>query len=65
MVWLLEELNIPYTLVTHLRDLKTILAPPSLAQATPLGKSPTLVTAGGVAIVESSAILGALLVAGL
>ncbi|KAL8283401.1 hypothetical protein RQP46_005811 [Phenoliferia psychrophenolica] len=60
-VWLLEELAIPYTLVTHIRDAVTVLAPPSLRDATPLGKSPTLVTSEGAVIIESSAILAYLI----
>lgn len=58
VLWLLEELKIPYNLVTHLRDPITMLAPPSLHAVTPRGKSPTLVTADGEFIVESSAIIG-------
>ncbi|KAK4700750.1 EEF1A N-terminal glycine/lysine methyltransferase, partial [Phenoliferia sp. Uapishka_3] len=61
VLWLLEELEVPYTLVTHIRDAKTMLAPPSLRDASPSGKSPCLVTADGHAIVESSAIMGYLI----
>lgn len=58
VLWLLEELQIPFTLVTHIRDPTTLLATASLIDATPLGKAPTLITAGGDPIVESSAIIG-------
>ncbi|KAL8276214.1 hypothetical protein RQP46_011375 [Phenoliferia psychrophenolica] len=61
VLWLLEELEVTYTLVTHIRDLETKLAPPSLHAATPRGKAPTLVTADGVVIIESSSIMAYLI----
>lgn len=61
VLWLLEELQIPFTLVTHIRDPTTLLATASLIDATPLGKAPTLITAGGDPIVESSAIIAYLI----
>ncbi|KAK4700392.1 glutathione S-transferase, partial [Phenoliferia sp. Uapishka_3] len=61
VLWLLEELEVPYTLVTHIRDPVTHRSPPSLHEATPLGKAPTLVTADGVSIIECSAIMAYLL----
>lgn len=56
MLWLLEELGVPYEIVRYQRDPKTILAPPELAKIHPLGKSP-VITDGGEAIAESGAIL--------
>ena len=56
VLWLLEELEIPYELVTYKRDPKTVLAPPELAAIHPLGKSP-VVTDDGNTIAESGAIL--------
>jgi glutathione S-transferase len=56
VLWLLEELEIPYELVTYKRDPQTVLAPPELAKIHPLGKSP-VVTDDGNTIAESGAIL--------
>lgn len=42
VLWLLEELGLPYQLQRYKRDPKTLLAPPELAQVHPLGKSPVL-----------------------
>lgn len=56
MLWLLEELGVPYEIVSYKRDPKTMLAPPELAKVHPLGKSP-VITDGGAAIAESAAIL--------
>jgi glutathione S-transferase len=56
VLWLLEELSIPYRIVHYERDPKTMLAPPSLRAIHPLGKSPVLRDAGSV-IAESGAIL--------
>ncbi|KAL8283417.1 hypothetical protein RQP46_005827 [Phenoliferia psychrophenolica] len=44
-----------------MRDAKTHLAPPSLVEATPLGKAPTLITADGEVIIETSAIIAYLI----
>lgn len=55
VVWLLEELEIPYEVVAHARDPKTRLAPPALLAVHPLGKSPLLVD-DGVTIAETGAI---------
>jgi glutathione S-transferase len=52
VLWLLEELEVPYELVRYERDPKTLLAPPTLAAIHPLGKSPVIVdrpSAGGAA----------------
>lgn len=42
ILWLLEELECEYDIAAYQRDDTTNLAPPELAQATPLGKSPVI-----------------------
>lgn len=56
ILWLLEELELDYEIVTHQRDAKTSLAPESLTQVHSLGRSPVLETPHGV-IAESGAIV--------
>ena len=56
VLWLLEELEVPYELVKYQRDPRTDLAPPELQKIHPLGKSP-VVTDNGQTIAESGAIL--------
>ena len=56
VLWLLEELGLPYTIKRYQRDPKTKLAPPELKAVHPLGKSP-VITDGGETIAESGAIL--------
>jgi glutathione S-transferase len=56
VLWLLEELELPYELVKYERDKKTMLAPPSLQAIHPLGKSP-VITDGDVTVAESGAII--------
>lgn len=56
VLWLLEELEVPYEIVRYKRDPDTLLAPPELAKVHPLGKSP-VVTDDGRTIAESGAIL--------
>lgn len=56
VLWLLEELGVPYEIVKYERDPKTMLAPRELANIHPLGKSP-VVTDGADVIAESGAIL--------
>ena len=56
IIWLLEELAIPYDLVRYQRDAVTNLAPPELKAINPLGKSP-VITDGAVRIAESGAIV--------
>lgn len=56
VLWLLEELGIKYELKYYERDPKTMLAPPSLRQIHPLGKSP-VITDGDLTIAESGAII--------
>ena len=56
VLWLLEELGVPYEIVRYQRDPKTMLAPPELAKIHPLGKSP-VITEGDAVIAESGALL--------
>ncbi len=56
ILWLLEELGLPYELVRHQRDPLTRLAPPELRAVHPLGKSPVIVE-DGVVLHESGAIV--------
>jgi len=56
VLWMLEELELPYELVKYQRDPKTMLAPKSLEAIHPLGKSP-VVADGEAVIAESGAIL--------
>jgi glutathione S-transferase len=56
VLWLLEELGVPYEIKKYQRDPATSLAPPSLREVHPLGKSP-VVTDDGLVIAESGAIL--------
>jgi len=55
VLWLLEELKIPFDIKRYQRDAKTKLAPPELRAVHPLGKSP-VITDGDVTIAESGAI---------
>jgi glutathione S-transferase len=56
VLWLLEELELPYEIQHYQRDPKTSLAPPELRQVHPLGKSP-VVTDDGRTVAESGAII--------
>jgi glutathione S-transferase len=56
VLWLLEELALPYEIVPYQRDAQTNLAPESLKTIHPLGKSPVLED-GGHVVIESGAIL--------
>jgi glutathione S-transferase len=56
VLWLLEELGLPYELQRYARDPKTMLAPPALRAVHPLGKSP-VITDGAVTLAESGAII--------
>jgi len=60
ILWLLEELGLPYEIKRYQRDAKTMLAPPELLKVHPLGKSP-VITDGGVTVAESGAIIEYLL----
>lgn len=56
ILWLLEELQLPYEIQQHRRDPETRLAPPELKAIHPLGKSPVIVDDGKV-VAESGAII--------
>jgi glutathione S-transferase len=56
VLWLLEELGMPYEVVRYRRHPKTMLAPPELARVHPLGKSPVIEDQGRV-IAETGAIV--------
>ncbi len=56
VLWLLEELGIEYEVKCYERDAKTMLAPASLRQIHPLGKSP-VITDANLTIAESGAII--------
>jgi glutathione S-transferase len=60
ILWLLEELGLPYEIKRYQRDPKTMLAPPELLQVHPLGKSP-VITDGALTVAESGAIVEYLL----
>ena len=64
ILWLLEELGLPYEVVRYERDPRTMLAPPSLKKVHPLGKSPVIEDSGsesgagpGRVIAETGAIV--------
>ena len=56
VLWLLEELEVPYEVKRYERDPRTMLAPASLRAVHPLGKSP-VITDGGDTLAESGAIV--------
>jgi glutathione S-transferase len=56
VLWLLEELGVPYEVKRYERDPKTMLAPASLLAIHPLGKSP-VITDGDLTLAESGAIV--------
>ncbi|MFL1527513.1 glutathione S-transferase family protein [Pseudomonas sp. O230] len=56
ILWLLEELAIPYELKLYQRDPKTNLAPPELKSINALGKSP-VIEDGTQKLIESAAII--------
>jgi len=56
VLWLLEELQMPYGLVQHERDPETHLAPASLKEIHPLAKAPIIVD-GDFTLCESGAVL--------
>ncbi|OFX03091.1 MAG: glutathione S-transferase [Alphaproteobacteria bacterium RIFCSPHIGHO2_12_FULL_63_12] len=56
VLWLLEELALPYQVKRYERDKKTNLAPKELLKVHPLGKSPVIEDAGAV-IAETGAII--------
>ena len=58
ILWMLEELGLPYEIKRYERNKQTILAPPELKRIHPLGKSPVLEdTELGDVIVETGAIV--------
>ena len=61
ILWLLEELGLPYEIVHYQRDPKTMLAPPELRRVHPLGKSPVVTTDEGLVLAESGAIVETLI----
>jgi glutathione S-transferase len=60
VLWLLEELGVPYEIVRYQRNPATLLAPQELRAIHPLGKSP-VITDGERTIAESGAIIDYLL----
>jgi len=56
VLWLLEELGLPYEIQHYQRHPATNLAPPELLQVHPLGKSP-VVTDGDATVAETGAVL--------
>lgn len=55
VLWLLEELGLPYEVKRYNRDPVTNLAPPELYAVHPLGKSP-VITDGDIKVAETGAI---------
>lgn len=60
VLWMLEELELPYEVKRYERNKQTMLAPPELRRIHPLGKSPVIEDAG-VVIAETGAIVEYLL----
>ncbi|EJL34548.1 glutathione S-transferase [Caulobacter sp. AP07] len=56
VLWLLEELGVPYEVKRYERDAATMLAPPELRAIHPLGKSP-VITDGDKVLAETGAII--------
>jgi len=56
ILWMLEELELPYEVKRYERNKKTMLAPPELRQVHPLGKSP-VIEDGGTVVAETGAII--------
>jgi len=56
ILWLLEELGVPYEIKSYQRDAQTRLAPPELTGVHPLGKSP-VISDGKRTVHESGAIV--------
>ncbi|BAK67156.1 glutathione S-transferase [Sphingobium sp. SYK-6] len=56
VLWLLEELGLPYEIRRYQRDPATLFAPPELRRVHPLGKAPVIEDEGRV-IAESGAIV--------
>jgi len=62
VLWLLEELGLPYEVRRYARNPNTMLAPPELRQVHALGKSP-VITDGDITVAESGAIIEYLIAA--
>ena len=56
IIWLCEELGLPYALKRYERDPVTILSPPGLKALHPLGAAP-VITDGDLVLAESGAIM--------
>lgn len=56
VLWLLEELALPYAVKRYERNKATMLAPPELRRIHPLGKSP-VIDDDGVVVAETGAIV--------
>ena len=56
ILWLLEELELPYEIVAYARDAKTMLAPDTLKAVHPLGKSP-VIQDGALTLAETGLIV--------
>ncbi len=60
VLWLLEELSVPYEIKHYQRNAQTRLAPPELIAVHPLGKSPVITddgNDGSITVFESGAII--------
>ena len=55
VLWMLEELELPYAIKRYERNAKTMLAPPELKAVHPLGKSP-VIDDDGLVVAETGAI---------
>lgn len=56
VLWLLEELGLPYRVTRYARDPRTLRAPPELVAVHPLGKAP-VITHGETMVAETGAIV--------
>jgi glutathione S-transferase len=56
ILWMLEELGLPYEVKRYERNPKTMLAPPELRRVHPLGKSP-VIQDGDTVVAETGAII--------
>lgn len=56
VLWLLEELGLPYRIERYERDPRTMLAPQSLRRVHPLGKAP-VIEDDGLVVAETGAIV--------
>jgi glutathione S-transferase len=60
ILWMLEELGLPYDIKRYERNKQTMLAPPELKKVHPLGKSPVIEDTdveGGQVVAETGAIV--------